>query len=54
MISILLVDDHQIVRQGLRSILETDGRFEVVGEASNGKEAVHQAQKYLPDIVILD
>lgn len=54
MISILLVDDHQIVRQGLRSILETDGRFEVVGEASSGKEAIQQTRKFLPDIIILD
>ena len=54
MISVLLVDDHQIVRQGLRSILEADGRFEVVGEAATGKEAIKLTQAYLPDIVILD
>jgi DNA-binding NarL/FixJ family response regulator len=54
MISVLLVDDHQIVRQGLRSILETDGRFKVVGEAASGKEAIKLAQAFLPDIVILD
>ena len=54
MIRVLLVDDHQLVRQGLRSILEADGRFEVVGEASSGREAVNQVKKYLPEIIILD
>ena len=49
-----MVDDHQLVRQGLRSILEADGRFEVVGEASSGREAVNQVKKYLPEIIILD
>jgi len=52
-ISVLLVDDHAIWRDGIRSILE-DTEFRVVGEASSGPEAVIAAQSLLPQIVLLD
>ncbi|MCZ6490684.1 MAG: response regulator transcription factor [Acidobacteria bacterium] len=53
-ISILLADDHRIVRQGLRRILEEHSRMEVVGEASDGREAVQMALDKEPDIIIMD
>lgn len=53
-IKILLVDDHGIVRQGLRMYLQMDPNLQVVGEASNGEEAVDQARKLKPDIVLMD
>ncbi|GIV97077.1 MAG: DNA-binding response regulator [Herpetosiphonaceae bacterium] len=54
MIRILLADDHEVVRQGLVAILETQPDFEVVGEASSGAEAVELAAKLNPDIILLD
>lgn len=54
MLSVLLVDDHHVVRAGLRALLEATGRIEVVGEASGGEEAVRMARKLGPDIVIMD
>ena len=53
-IKILLADDHTIVRQGLAKLLEGEPNLEVVGEAEDGRQAVHQAQKLKPDIVIMD
>jgi DNA-binding NarL/FixJ family response regulator len=53
-ISILLADDHSIVRKGLRSALEDDNSFRVVGEAANGREAVRLAEQLLPDVAIVD
>jgi two-component system, NarL family, response regulator DevR len=53
-ITVLLVDDHRIVRQGLHAILDHDPRFKVVGEAANGTDALHQVEEHTPDIVILD
>ena len=53
-IKILLVDDHPIVRQGLRTILEGHSGWEVVGEASDGVEAVEKAKKLQPDVMVLD
>ena len=53
-IKILLADDHTIVRQGLAKLLEAEPNLEVVGEAEDGRQAVHQAQKLKPDIVIMD
>lgn len=50
---VLLAEDHQIVRQGVRSLLEKAGH-EVVGEASDGREAVQLARALLPDIAVLD
>jgi len=54
MIRTLLVDDHQIVRSGVRRILEATGRFDIVGEASGVHEAVERARLLRPEIVVLD
>jgi two-component system NarL family response regulator len=51
---ILLVDDHQMVRQGLRAILEKDGSLSVVGEASGGREAIELARRCRPDVIVMD
>jgi DNA-binding NarL/FixJ family response regulator len=53
-ITILLADDHDLVRQGLRAILEAVADFSVVGEAADGVEAVRQAERLRPDVVIAD
>lgn len=52
--SILIADDHPIFRQGVRDIIETDGRWHVIAEAINGQEALAKYQQCHPDIVILD
>jgi DNA-binding NarL/FixJ family response regulator len=54
MLRVVLADDHAIVRQGLRSLLESGGSAEVVGEAVDGREAVLIAEKMLPDVIIMD
>ena len=54
MIKILIADDHLIIRQGLRLILETENDFEIVGEASDGAEAVSLCKKLKPDMVLMD
>lgn len=51
---ILLADDHTVVRQGLRKILEERSDWEVVAEAGDGREAVRQAEEHEPDVAILD
>lgn len=53
-IEILLADDHAIVRQGLRALLESDEKFKVVGEAGDGLEAIELVKKLKPDVVVLD
>jgi len=53
-IRLLLVDDHTILRQGLRRLFEVDGEFQVVGEAKNGREAVDLARDLKPDVIIMD
>jgi DNA-binding NarL/FixJ family response regulator len=53
-VRILLVDDHPIVRQGLKTILEGHSGWEVIGEASNGAEAVEKAGRLQPDVIVLD
>ncbi|OON74062.1 response regulator [Streptomyces tsukubensis] len=53
-IRVLLVDDHQVVRRGLRTFLEVQDDIEVVGEASDGAEGVAGAQELKPDVVLMD
>ncbi len=53
-ITILIVDDHEVVRKGLRAYLDTQPEFVVVGEASSGDEALHMATDLLPDVVLMD
>ncbi len=54
MIRILLADDHAVIRRGLRLVLEEQQDFQVVGEASDGREAVTLAEDLKPDIAVLD
>jgi len=54
MIKILIADDHLIIRQGLRLILETENDLELVGEASDGNEAINLCKKLNPDVVLMD
>ena len=51
---IVLVDDHEVVRLGIKSLLERHPHFEVVGEASTAKEALEQVERLLPDVVLMD
>jgi len=53
-IRILLVDDHQMMRDGLRSILDLEDDLDVVGEAGNGYEAIEMARTRRPDVVVMD
>ena len=53
-ITVLIVDDHQIVRQGVQAFLETQPDIDVVGEAGSGKEAVCLADHYIPDVILMD
>lgn len=53
-IRVLLVDDHSVVRQGLRMFLDLDGELEVVGEAADGAEGVRLAHALRPDVIIMD
>ena len=53
-VRVMIVDDHSIVRVGLKQILELSGEFEVVGQAANGEEAVRVAAEVSPDLVVMD
>ena len=53
-ISVLIVDDHAVVRRGLRSFLESEDDIEVVGEAANGQQAVVKVQELVPDVILMD
>lgn len=53
-ITVLLADDHAIVRQGLSALLKTDGHFEILGQARNGREAVLMAETSKPDVILMD
>lgn len=54
MITVLLVDDHTVLRDGLRYLLEAQGDIKIVGMAANGQEAVDQAMLACPDIILMD
>ncbi|HXU55766.1 MAG TPA: response regulator transcription factor, partial [Casimicrobiaceae bacterium] len=54
MISVLLADDHAVVRDGLRALLEAQADIEVVGDAANGREVLRLAQQLHPDVVVMD
>ncbi|MGL4287869.1 MAG: response regulator [Phreatobacter sp.] len=54
MVRILLADDHDIVRRGVRNLIESRGGWEICGEAANGLQAVEMAEREKPDIAILD
>jgi len=53
-ISVLLVDDHPIVRKGLRSLLDAEADIQVIGEAEDGKEAVEKVGRLRPQVVVMD
>jgi DNA-binding NarL/FixJ family response regulator len=53
-ITVVLVDDHPVVRGGLRALIESFGGFEVLGEAADGETAVREAQLHRPDVVVMD
>jgi DNA-binding NarL/FixJ family response regulator len=53
-IKVLLVDDHAILRDGIRALLDLKDDLEIVGEASEGKEAVEKAKELAPDVVVMD
>ncbi len=53
-IRVLLADDHQLVRNGIRNLLEDEKEIEVIGEVSNGQEALEAVSRLLPDLLIID
>ncbi len=53
-IRVLIVDDHQVVREGLASVLKTKDHIDVVGLAVNGRDAVEKARRLVPDVVLMD
>ena len=53
-IRILIVDDHSVVRQGLKMFLNLESEFEIVAEAINGADAVDKVSKFNPDVVLMD
>lgn len=54
MISVLIVDDHPVVRDGLRGMFNADPRFEVLGEAGDGAEAIAIGERLRPDVILMD
>lgn len=53
-INVMIVDDHSLIREGLKQLLEFDGTIKVVGEASNGIECLDKLYTYNPDVLLLD
>jgi DNA-binding NarL/FixJ family response regulator len=54
MVRVLIADDHPVFRFGLRTLLKADSTLEIVGEATNGKEAIAQASELSPDVILMD
>src|SRR6185436_17535622 len=54
MIRVLIAEDHLMVRSGIRALLEKSGDLNILGEASNGQEAVEMVEKLRPDVLIMD
>lgn len=54
MITLVLADDHSMVRQGLRAVLEAEPDFQILGEAGEGVETIHQVEHWRPDILVMD
>ena len=54
MITVILADDHAILRDGLRFLLEAAGDIQIISMAANGQEAVEQAQIHCPDVIVMD
>ncbi|PYI54306.1 response regulator [Paenibacillus flagellatus] len=54
MFRVLIVDDHKHAREGMRAILGTDASFEIVGEATSGREAIELTERCMPDLVLMD
>ncbi len=54
LISVVIVDDHEIVRKGIRAFLDSSSEFKVVGEAASGEEALHLVKELVPDVVLMD
>ena len=54
MISVVIAEDHHIVRQGICKLLEEDGTIQVIGEADNGRDALVMVKRQQPDVLILD
>lgn len=54
MIRVIIAEDHNLVRQGLRALLEQTGEVEVIGEAATGQEAIEQTEKLQPDVIVMD
>ena len=54
MITVILADDHAILRDGLRFLLEAAGDIQIISTAANGQEAVEQASLYCPDVIVMD
>src|SRR5689334_9251052 len=52
--TVLLVEDHEVVRSGLRALIQTHSDIEIVAEASDGKAAVELARKLSPDVIVMD
>jgi YesN/AraC family two-component response regulator len=53
-IDVMLVDDHTVVRQGIKFIISQESDINIVAEASNGKEAVDMARQWTPDVIVMD
>jgi hypothetical protein len=54
MIKVLVVDDHVIVRKGIRALLATEPDIQVIGEAKNGQEAIGESERLQPDVILMD